>query len=274
MTQIGTIKLQTETNGVVELPVFDTGSSGADTLECLRVQTGTGVGYVPLTDVSKSLYPYLRVQTGSGVKAVNKYEAGEIDEGDKEVWDVYANMEGSFDYEFASVSFSTNSDNIQHRLDYDSVVSDGTNASGRLNTATAGTVDLSNTETIYIEWEMTYSPDTSSEPNGTNAGFGADATQSNISTDKISNGTTEYGNVYKPFELPYSKRTDSLTIGTDPDPLYVGVTTEFSTDVYDRTVDIFIYDIWGEDANGNERWRFNLPDNLDGVTKSQTDNPQ
>jgi len=68
MAQIGTIRLQTQNNGTVDVPVFDTGDSGSSVYEFVRVQTAGGTGFIP-ADAS---YPYLRVQTqNNGIVAVN-----------------------------------------------------------------------------------------------------------------------------------------------------------------------------------------------------------
>jgi hypothetical protein len=72
MAQIGTVKLQTQNSGIVAVPVFETGDSGSDIHEFLRVQTPSGTGFIPVGDPSSTSYPYLRVQSQNhGVVAVH-----------------------------------------------------------------------------------------------------------------------------------------------------------------------------------------------------------
>jgi len=75
MAQIGTVKVETA-GGPVELPVYELGDSGSNRVEAFRVQTASGPGFVPLTDVSAADRPYLRVQTGNGVKAFDTSASG------------------------------------------------------------------------------------------------------------------------------------------------------------------------------------------------------
>lgn len=72
MAQIGTIRLQTQNNGTVSVPVFNTGDSGSSVYEFVRVQTASGTGFIPLVDTTDSSYPYLRVQSQNhGIVAVH-----------------------------------------------------------------------------------------------------------------------------------------------------------------------------------------------------------
>lgn len=72
MAQIGTIKLQTQSNGVVTLPVFDTADAGSNVYDMVRVQTPSGVGFIPFVAPSDASRPYLRVQTqNQGVLAAH-----------------------------------------------------------------------------------------------------------------------------------------------------------------------------------------------------------
>lgn len=72
MAQIGTIRLQTQNNGTVSVPVFDTGDSGSSVYEFVRVQTAGGTGFIPLVDPADASFPYLRVQSqNQGVVAVH-----------------------------------------------------------------------------------------------------------------------------------------------------------------------------------------------------------
>jgi len=75
MAQIGTVKVETA-GGPVELPVYELGDSGSNRVEAFRVQTASGPGFVPLTEVSAADRPYLRVQTGNGVKAFDTSASG------------------------------------------------------------------------------------------------------------------------------------------------------------------------------------------------------
>lgn len=72
MAQIGTIRLQTQNNGTVDVPVFDTGDSGSSVYEFVRVQTAGGTGFIPVVDPADASYPYLRVQSqNQGIVAVH-----------------------------------------------------------------------------------------------------------------------------------------------------------------------------------------------------------
>lgn len=75
MAQIGSVKVETP-SGPIELPVYAIGDSGSNRIESLRVQTASGPGFIPLTDVSAADRPYIRVQTGAGVKAVDTSASG------------------------------------------------------------------------------------------------------------------------------------------------------------------------------------------------------
>lgn len=68
MAQLGTIRLQTQNDGIVDVPVFDTSDVE---YPVLRVQTDSGVGAVNLVDPPNAELSYLRVQTAGGVKAVS-----------------------------------------------------------------------------------------------------------------------------------------------------------------------------------------------------------
>jgi len=71
MAQIGTIQLQSQNNGVVDVPVFETGDSSSEVYEFVRVETASGVGFIPVTDTGNATYPYLRIQSqNNGVVAV------------------------------------------------------------------------------------------------------------------------------------------------------------------------------------------------------------
>ena len=75
MAQIGTIKLQTQNSGVVDVPVFDTGDSGSGIYEFVRVETTSGTGFIPTTDPADATYPFLRVQSqNQGVVALTDTE--------------------------------------------------------------------------------------------------------------------------------------------------------------------------------------------------------
>lgn len=83
-TQYGTIRLQTQNNGTVDVPVWDP----ADVeYPIVRVQTPSGVGAINIEDPSNADHPYLRVQTQNyGVLAVSGEPISIIDDfedGDK-----------------------------------------------------------------------------------------------------------------------------------------------------------------------------------------------
>lgn len=72
MAQIGTIRLQTQNSGTVSVPVFDTADAGGDVYDMVRVQTASGVGFIPFVNPSNAAYPYLRIQTqNQGVLAAH-----------------------------------------------------------------------------------------------------------------------------------------------------------------------------------------------------------
>lgn len=72
MAQIGTIRLETQNNGTVSIPIFEIGDSGSNTYEFLRVQTTSGPGFLPAVDPADASFPYIRVQSqNQGVVALN-----------------------------------------------------------------------------------------------------------------------------------------------------------------------------------------------------------
>lgn len=71
MGQIGTIRVDTQNNGTVSVPVFDTGDSGSSIYEFVRVETANGTGFIPVEETGSATYPYLRVQSqNNGIVAV------------------------------------------------------------------------------------------------------------------------------------------------------------------------------------------------------------
>lgn len=76
MAQIGTIRLETQNSGTVDVPVFDVGDSGSGVYEFLRVQTASGTGFIPVVDPAEASFPYLRIQSqNQGVVAVHNETA-------------------------------------------------------------------------------------------------------------------------------------------------------------------------------------------------------
>jgi hypothetical protein len=72
VSQIGTIRLETQNSATVDIPVFEIGDSGSDVYEFVRVETASGTGFIPVRDPADASYPYLRVQSEShGVVAVH-----------------------------------------------------------------------------------------------------------------------------------------------------------------------------------------------------------
>lgn len=70
MAQIGTIKVQTQNNGTVSVPIFETGDSDSSVHEFLRVETASGTGFIPLVAPTEASFPYVRVQSqNSGIVA-------------------------------------------------------------------------------------------------------------------------------------------------------------------------------------------------------------
>lgn len=83
MTQIGTVKLQTQNSGVVDVPVFETGDSASGVFEFVRVETASGTGFIPVTDPADATYPYLRVQSqNNGIVAVTDTAGDDIPDSD------------------------------------------------------------------------------------------------------------------------------------------------------------------------------------------------
>lgn len=80
MAQIGTVKLETQNNGTVDVPVFDTADAGSSVYDMVRVQAGSNVGFIPFVDTSTAAYPYLRVQSQNHgiVAAHNKAKLAQI----------------------------------------------------------------------------------------------------------------------------------------------------------------------------------------------------
>lgn len=71
MGQIGSYRVNTGA-GIVTLPVFEIGDSGGGVYEFLRVNTPSGLGFIPMTDTSNAAHPYLRINTQSyGVLAAH-----------------------------------------------------------------------------------------------------------------------------------------------------------------------------------------------------------
>jgi len=125
MAQIGTIKVETA-GGPVELPVYELGDSGSDRVEAFRVQTASGPGFVPLTDVSAADRPYLRVQTGNGVKAFDTSASGILDSvvsrwqfnGDADT-STATDSERSNDGTINGASYTTTAQEGSHALDFE-----------------------------------------------------------------------------------------------------------------------------------------------------------
>lgn len=65
MAQIGTIRIETGA-GPVDVPVFEQGDSGSTVIEAWRVETPSGVGFVPLAPTADATNDFLRVETGQG----------------------------------------------------------------------------------------------------------------------------------------------------------------------------------------------------------------
>lgn len=83
MAQIGTIRVDTQNNGTVDVPVFETGDSSSDIYEFVRVETASGTGFIPVTDTGNAAYPYLRVQSeNNGIVAITDTKGSTIPESD------------------------------------------------------------------------------------------------------------------------------------------------------------------------------------------------
>jgi len=89
MAQIGTVRLETQNSGVVDVPVFEPGDSASGIYEFVRVETASGPGFIPVTDPVDATYPYLRVQSqNNGIVAVTDTPGSDIP--DSEVLDDWA----------------------------------------------------------------------------------------------------------------------------------------------------------------------------------------
>lgn len=87
MAQIGTIKLETQNSGVVDVPVFETGDSASGIYEFVRAETASGTGFIPVTDPADATYPYLRVQSqNNGIVAVTDTAGSEIPDSGVSRW--------------------------------------------------------------------------------------------------------------------------------------------------------------------------------------------
>lgn len=79
MAQIGTIQVDTQNSGTVDVPVFETGDSSSDIYEFVRVETASGTGFIPVTDTGNAAYPYLRVQSQNhGIVAITDTKGSTI----------------------------------------------------------------------------------------------------------------------------------------------------------------------------------------------------
>lgn len=106
MAQLGTIKVQTQNNGTVSVPVYNPSDFGSSVYDMLRVQTAGGVGAIPLVAPADASHPYLRVQTqNNGVVAVHNEAAlvtPTVDEGFED------GTLGIFERTFGSPGVTTN----------------------------------------------------------------------------------------------------------------------------------------------------------------------
>ena len=75
MSQIGTIRLETGSQGIVEIPIFELGDVS---LSAWRVETESGTGAVNLVDPANAELDQVRIQTSQGVKAVSTSISSEI----------------------------------------------------------------------------------------------------------------------------------------------------------------------------------------------------
>jgi len=79
MAQIGTVRLETQNSGVVDVPVFEPGDSASGIYEYVRVETASGPGFIPVTAPADATYPYLRVQSANdGIVAVTDTAGSDI----------------------------------------------------------------------------------------------------------------------------------------------------------------------------------------------------
>jgi len=114
-------------------------------------------------------------------------------------------------------------------------------------------ISFSDTDTMKVDWEL-------ASGGSTAANFGADVTQSYITDSKIDAGDCEYS-LQKKSTGGFSRQTDSISVGGDPNDLFVGVGSQLSTSL-NRSSTLTVYEIYGEDSQGNEVWNMNIPSNL------------
>lgn len=94
MAQIGSARVETA-GGAVTAPVFELGDSGSGIIEAWRVQTPSGVGFVPLIDPADATHPYHRIETGSGVFALHDAASNIITDGLVHRWQFEGNFNDS-----------------------------------------------------------------------------------------------------------------------------------------------------------------------------------
>jgi len=71
MAQIGSVKLSTDGGNIV-VPIFELGDSGSNVKEFWRINTSSGVGFLPLADPAEASFPYIRIKTQNyGVLALH-----------------------------------------------------------------------------------------------------------------------------------------------------------------------------------------------------------
>jgi len=87
MAQIGTVRLETQNSGVVDVPVFEPGDSASGIYEFVRLETASGPGFIPVTDPADATYPYLRVQSqNNGIVAVTDTPGSDIPDSGSNQW--------------------------------------------------------------------------------------------------------------------------------------------------------------------------------------------
>lgn len=151
MSQLGEIRIQTP-NGVKQVPVYSTGSSGSNILEVVRVETETGIGYIPITDPTDAKYNYIRVKTQSGTKAI--HNSTSLTNVNEITTDVTLNSQSIDITIYEDTTGDSNADNTETIS-----LGDGT------NTYTLNNLDGSSGNNYWIEWSFSNSKTASAKAN-------------------------------------------------------------------------------------------------------------
>lgn len=174
MAQIGTVRLETQNSGAVDVPVFEPGDSASGIYEFVRVETASGPGFIPVTDPADATYPYLRVQSqnngivavtdtpGSDIpdSAIARYDAQSLSgfsEGD--TVSTWPDEEGTFDATGSAPTYRTSGINGHASVEFD-----GTDDS--LTVDSTNWDSISQPITVFIVLEMLGKQNSTTHPAG------------------------------------------------------------------------------------------------------------